>query len=539
MLSLSTLSPPWLLLGGFGLFFFGIRHFSESLQRAAGPRFQRFMERSTANRFLSLLFGSILTVLFHSEPIAAVLSVSLTNSGFLSLYQSIAVLAGTSVGSLFAVNTLNFRSVEMAMTLLFAGVVAKLFLRSRRIALWGDLLFGAGLIFIALAFIEQGFFGIVQGPFLGTVMNQLSHFPLLAVMTGLLFVIFLQSGQSALMLASALISSSHLDRHAAYFIVAGTFLGAPLMAVISSLPGTSTSRRAGVVFLALSLCLSLLVTISEPFLQPWLTHRIFGDFSYLILVQAISAVTLGVLSLTLVGVATRYLTNRWSIKTDVDPHLKFLDFRIISTPGLAIHQLEGELLRMGRMSCQMIVDLESVLYRFDNRVANRLLAQERTLDHLQHEITRFATNLAPHLVDPDVRDRLPSIFAAANGCEQIGDKVLRFLLVVMGKKEERIHFSHVAMNDLKMILAELRRFMEFILSRWESRREIPPDECDPFRNGIAEMIKDANESHLHRLSDGTCSVRGGMLFSELLELAGRMNDNLTTLCRCRITGVEG
>jgi len=538
MLSISSLSPPWLLLGGFGLFFFGIRHFSESLQKTAGPRFKRFVERSTANRFLSLIFGSLLTVLFHSETIATVLAISLSNSGFLTLYQSIAVLVGTSFGTLFAVKTVMLRSIEVAMSLIFAGIIAKLFIRSRMIALWGDLVFGAGLIFIALAFIEQGFFGVVQTPFFNSLMIQITKMPIVAIFIGLFFVIFLQSGQSALFLAAALMGSSHIDRHTSYFIVVGTLLGAPLMAIISSIPGTTTPRRAGGVFLLLSLVVSGIVALLEPVIHSWLTHRTFGDFSYLFLVHTISVCLLAVTALSLVGVATRFLVHVRGREGDLEPTLQFLDFRIISTPGLAIHQLEGELVRMGRLSCEMIVDLESLLYRFDNRVANRLLTQERTLDHLQHEITRFATNLAPLLVDPETRDRLPSIFSATNNFEQIGDKVVRFLQVLMTKKEERIHFSHIAMNDLKMILAELRRFMESLVSSHQGGPGYSADDCDRFRIGIRDMIRDANESHLQRLADGKCTVRGGMLYSELLELAGRMNENLVSLCHASDTMKE-
>lgn len=530
------LAPPWLLLGGGGLFLFGIRHFSESLQKTAGPRFKNFLERSNANRFLSLLFGAILTIVFHSETIASILAITLTNSGLLTLYQVTAVLVGTSVGALFAVQTGMFRSIELAMCLMFAGVVAKFFFRSRKVALWGDLVFGAGVIFTSLAFIEQGFFGIVQSSLVASIVPQISKYPMVPIILGALFVIFLQSGQSALLLSSALMGSHLLDRHDAFYIIAGSFLGAPLMALTASLPGTSTARHAASVFCIMAGVVAGTVAAAEPLLASWLEHRFPGDFHYLVSLQAIISILLGSAALLSVGYVTRFIVSRRDRTVDVDANVRFLDFRIISTPGLAIHQLEGELSRMAAMTGEMIVHLESLLYRFDNRVSTRLLMQERALDHLQHEISRFATNLAPLLVDSEMRERLPQIFTVTNTLEQIGDKVVRFLQVLLRKKEERLHFSHVAMNDLKMIIAEVRSFMESVISAWGESGTLSIEKCEQARLGISHMLRDANESHLERLAAGKCTVRGGMLFSELLEIVAGINDNLIALCRSRHSG---
>lgn len=521
----SSAAPLWVFLGGIGLFLFGIRHFSESLQKTAGPRFKRIIERLTANRFLSLLSGALLTLLFQSETVAAILAVTLVNSGFLSLYQTIALLFGTTFGTLLGAGNFTFRSHEISMLLVFVGVMAKFFLRSRRIADWGGLVFGAGMTFIALGFIEQGVSAIVKTSLFGSLLSRISTVPLVPVVLGSFFSVVLQSSQSAITMTLDLLSSRIIGIEEAHLIATGAFLGGPSMAVVAALAGTSSARRGSAVHFLCTVLFVSLFAISAPFALPHLLRRFPDPASGIAVIRMALASILALSMILFVGVVTRALSRK---EESLEPDLKYLDFRIVSTPSLAIHQLRNELSRMTRIACGMIVDMETLLHRFDNRVANRIVSHERTLDHLQHEISRFATALVPLLGDAEERERMPMVFAATNNLEQIGDKVVRFLQVLVRKKDERIHFSHSAMNDLKSIVSRLRSFVERVAEAG-LRERIPDPEQKKFHEEIFIMIQHANESHLQRLVDGVCRVRGGMLYSEMLELLSRLNDDVAEL----------
>ena len=57
------------MLGGLGLFLFGINAMGDGLERAAGPKMKRLLEVLTKNKLLAVLVGCMLVVAFIVDPI--------------------------------------------------------------------------------------------------------------------------------------------------------------------------------------------------------------------------------------------------------------------------------------------------------------------------------------------------------------------------------------------------------------------------------------------------------------------------------------
>ena len=96
-------------LGGLALFILGMRTMSEGLQKVAGERLRRLLEKGAANRLTAPLLGSCLASLLQSGSAASVLVVGFVNAGLLSLYQALGVLLGTGVGTTLAIQFIAFR----------------------------------------------------------------------------------------------------------------------------------------------------------------------------------------------------------------------------------------------------------------------------------------------------------------------------------------------------------------------------------------------------------------------------------------------
>ena len=75
------------MAGGLGLFLFGMRLMSESIEKAAGAKLRGILEMFTTNRFLGMLVGIIFTAVVHSSSPRTGLVGSLFNSGLRNLYQ--------------------------------------------------------------------------------------------------------------------------------------------------------------------------------------------------------------------------------------------------------------------------------------------------------------------------------------------------------------------------------------------------------------------------------------------------------------------
>ena len=87
------------LLGGLGLFLFGMKIMSEGLQKIAGDRMRKILAALTNNRFIGTLVGIAVTAIIQSSSATTVMVVGFVNAGLMSLVQSIGVVLGANIGT--------------------------------------------------------------------------------------------------------------------------------------------------------------------------------------------------------------------------------------------------------------------------------------------------------------------------------------------------------------------------------------------------------------------------------------------------------
>jgi len=134
-----------------------MKSMSEGLQKIAGGRLRRFLEKTTGNRVTAALTGSCLASLLQSSSAASILVIGFVNAGLISLYQALAVLLGTGIGATLVIQFIAFKISFFSLPAIFLGVICKFFGRQRRLVYIGDLLLGAGLVFLGLQIMESGF----------------------------------------------------------------------------------------------------------------------------------------------------------------------------------------------------------------------------------------------------------------------------------------------------------------------------------------------------------------------------------------------
>ena len=77
------------LLGGLALFLYGMQMMSTGLEAAAGNKMKKILEKLTANRFLGVLVGAVITAIIQSSSATTVMVVGFVNSGMMTLQQAV------------------------------------------------------------------------------------------------------------------------------------------------------------------------------------------------------------------------------------------------------------------------------------------------------------------------------------------------------------------------------------------------------------------------------------------------------------------
>ena len=87
------------LLGGLGLFLYGINAMGDGLEQAAGPKMKKLLEVLTRNKLLAVLVGALVTGIIQSSSATTVMVVGFVNAGLLNLSRAIGVIMGANIGT--------------------------------------------------------------------------------------------------------------------------------------------------------------------------------------------------------------------------------------------------------------------------------------------------------------------------------------------------------------------------------------------------------------------------------------------------------
>ena len=133
-----TLFEFFTLLGGVGLFLYGMSLMSQGLKLAAGNKLRSILEHATANRFVAVAVGVLVTLLVQSSSATDMMVISFVNSGLMTLAQAIGVIMGANIGTTVTAQITAFNLSDYAPFILFIGAVLYLFVKKNAIKYTGS-----------------------------------------------------------------------------------------------------------------------------------------------------------------------------------------------------------------------------------------------------------------------------------------------------------------------------------------------------------------------------------------------------------------
>ena len=123
------------LAGCIGLFLYGMKLMSESLQRISGNKLRSFTKYIASSRIKAVFSGLFITALLQASAVVSVITLSFVNVGMLSLSESIGILLGTNIGTTIKIWLLSFIGFNSEMGLIALPImgIALPFLFSKKV----------------------------------------------------------------------------------------------------------------------------------------------------------------------------------------------------------------------------------------------------------------------------------------------------------------------------------------------------------------------------------------------------------------------
>lgn len=287
------------MLGGLGLFLYGMKLMGEGIEKVAGSKMKTILEWCTKNRLIGVIVGTIFTAIIQSSSAATVMVVSFVNSGLMNLMQAVGVIMGANIGTTVTAQIVAFDLDSIAPIFVITGVVMIMFFKNETVNKVGEVLFGFGALFLGMSLMKNSMADIKDSV---TVMKMISSLknPLVAILVGLVITTILQSSSASVGILVTMAGSGLVELPMCFYVILGCNIGACTSAVLVGLTGKKDAKRAALIHLMFNIIGSIIMLlILLPFggyVEHWInaisadpkravanTHTIFKVFQVIIL----------------------------------------------------------------------------------------------------------------------------------------------------------------------------------------------------------------------------------------------------------------
>lgn len=537
------------LVGGLGLFLFGMKIMSEALRKVAGERLRRILQLLTRTPFIGVLIGIAITALIQSSSGTTVMTVGFVNAGLLTLRQGISVVMGANIGTTVTAWLVSFLAVfkisTYAMPAIGVGFLLSLLGRTRNAKSWGQVILGFGLLFLGLAIMKEAFAPLGASDAVKQMMMKFGEYPIMGVLVGCVVTMLLQSSSATIATIQVLAFNGLLSFESAIPLILGDNIGTTITAEIASMGTNLAARRtarAHTMFNVIGVAYMLMFVYTDIYpkvilaivpgavtkytimVHIALAHTVFNVFNTLVFLPGISI---------LEKVAVK-LTPGKEREVVLAPNL--LERHLLDTPSLAIDQTVKETVRMCETARDAIGKAAQAFFGGNMRLKSDVTANEEALDRFQHDITQYLVDLSQRNLGKEQSEKLPVLLHSVNDLERVGDHAENLMELAERRKEQKLKISPYATAELKRMVARVDEMMVFVgnaLSNYDSEEAKRALKCE---DDLNRMQIEFRASHIERLNNGICLALSGVLFLDFVDNVEKVGDHLTNIAQSVMYG---
>jgi phosphate:Na+ symporter len=237
------------VIGGIGLFIFGMSVMTDGLKSLAGESMRRFLARFTRTPLTGFLSGLGTTAIIQSSTATTVMAVGFVGAGLMTFPQALGIIFGANIGTtitgwLVAFFGLTLQLSIIALPLVFVGAMTRLVSRSPFPSI-GSAVGGFGLLFTGIGMLQSGMKGMEQvlTPDIFPPDTWLGR--AILVLLGIAVTIVTHSSSAGVALALTAVSVGNITLSQAAALVIGMDVGTTVTAMMASIGGNVNAVRTG------------------------------------------------------------------------------------------------------------------------------------------------------------------------------------------------------------------------------------------------------------------------------------------------------
>ncbi len=525
------------MAGGLGLFLYGMRVMSDSIEKVAGAKLRRILEIFTTNRFSGMVVGVVFTAIIQSSSACTAMVVSFVNAGLMNLYQAAGVIFGANIGTTVTSQLVSFNLSAYAPVFLLAGVLVAMFCKHEKVKKFADIIIGFGILFLGLSTMSSSMAGMKEEPQVVNLLGSL-HNPVMATLMGLVLTTVIQSSSVTVSIVLLLANQDLLSLSIALYIILGCNIGACTTALLASLSGKKDAKRAALIhfwfnvigtvvlyailFLAEGPVMKLIWSVSSDngrFVAN--AHTMIKIFQVIILFPFSGWIVK--LSCLCVPGEDEKVNYRESYQ------LKYIGDKVVFNPATAVVEVIKELDRMASLASENLTRAMNALITLDEEDIREVYEVEKNINFLNHAITDYLVKINQTTLPIEDLKSLGALFHVVNDIERIGDHAENVADAARQRRETGLTISREAQRELGELLDMVIRLIRYSIDMFARSDESHMQDVIALEDSVDIKEKEMQRAHVERLTKGECTPEAGMMFSDIASGLERVADHATNI----------
>lgn len=523
------------LLGGLGIFFFGMKFMSDGLQAVAGDVIRKIINSITSNRFMAVGVGLVVTCIVQSSSVTTVMTVGFVNAGLMNLTQAIGVIFGANIGTTITGWIISIKVEKYGLLMVGVGFIPALFSKSEKWQQLGKALLGVGLIFIGLQTMSGAFVPLRGNQ---AFLDSIAYFSgehygayIASILMGCLLTMIVQSSSAMLGITMALATSGVIPYHTSIALVLGENIGTTITAILASMGANVNAKRAarahaffnmfGVSVMLVWLpyyfqLIDSLIPLDPRFVAP--DGSIPHVSQHIALAHTLFNVTATLVFLPFINQLAKFVTKITPDRSEKEvPHLLVLGDPINMLPAASMAQAESELKKMKNI-VERMYKLNREFWEaesYDPKKLAKIIDYERITDNIHKEITVFLIYVMEKPMSHHQSQQVQAMIKIADELESVADYIER-LANYRDRFKGAEKLEGESRTEFFQFLDEVAAFFDLVGVGLENGEALDMTTIEAKSHELQLTADSMREKHLDRISKGTYQPVTALTYSDMV-----------------------
>ncbi len=536
-----------MIVGGFGMFMFGIKFMGDGLKSVAGDKLREYIDKYTSKPIYGLLIGMGITVIIQSSSATTAITIGLVRAGLMTLEQATAIVMGANIGTTITAFLIGLSLDAYALYFVFIGSMLVCFSRRKKYKYIGEIVLGFGVLFYGLSIMGDSLKALKDLPQFDSVAYTMSVNPFLGLFTSTIMTAIIQSSSATIGVIQKMYEAGGIEFIAVLPFIFGSNIGTTITGVLAALGGSLAARRtAGIhtMFNVLGTIIGMallvpytnfIIYLSEtyhvtPMMQIAVAHIIFNVVATIIFFPLLKQ---------LCALIRKIIPGDEPERIDIK--VNDLDTGLVETlPSAALEVASKAMVKMASAVDHMIDETKSFLVNKGSSEDKEIIDQSESLiNNFDKKITEYLMAISNQPLNDSDTVELNLHLRVVKNLERIGDLSMNVTEFAEMVHDDRSDFTEGAKEELTSMFETLKHMLNRAMQVYQHKNYSLFVSLSEDENYLDGLEFNARQAHFKRMANKECESNvAGSIYCDILSNLERMGDHCLNIAKNSVESVK-